>query len=89
MSFGILGRLLLDISSFEILPGGQGVVRCPGPLENGKGSGFDWGRGAPIEHILLDIDDEADEDKDEDDKDDEDVEDDEDGKDNKDDGCLI
>ena len=49
----------------KILPGGTGVVRHPGFRENigGKGPAFDSRRGAPVQHILLDIDD--DEDKDE------------------------
>ena len=44
----------------KILPGGTGVVRHPGFRENigEKGPAFDSRRSAPVQHILLDIDDE-------------------------------
>ena len=43
--------------SLYILPGGRGVVRRPGCLENTgkKGLGFDSRRGVSVQHILFDI----------------------------------
>ena len=50
-------HLCWNCLSLYILPGGRGVVRRPGCLENTgkKGLGFDSRRGVSVQHILFDI----------------------------------
>ena len=59
------GGLFWKCPSLKILPGGRGVVGCLGSPENarGKGPGFDSRCGAPVQHILRDIDDDDEDDE--------------------------
>ena len=72
------GGLFWKCPSLKILPGGRGVVGRLGSPENarGKGPGFDSRCGAPVQHILRDIDDDDEDDEHEGDHKDDDDEDD-------------
>ena len=62
--FGTLGRSFLELSQPQSFV--WWAWRCSAPglcrKRRGKGPGFDSSQGAPVQHILLDIDEDEDED---------------------------